>query len=149
MIMVNRNDKKYLACPVSSHYIAQYLPDLQRYISNEERFQELRNHRSARDGNDHHMTIFSAQEYSKISLQEFEAQRHLFSSAWISILGVGKAVSYNRIADFETYYLICESRKLNELRQRLGFAKRDFHITLGFAPEDLHNVSKSKDTKIF
>jgi len=148
MRLKNRAKRDYLACQISSSTIARYTPYFREVVGDNKKFELLRNHRSARDGQDHHMTIFSAEEFAQISTDELEEVKSFMSISWISVLGIGRAASENKIDNFESFFLVCESRKLNEMRKRLGFSKRDFHITLGFLPEDLHNVSKSKDTLV-
>lgn len=48
----------------------------------------------------------------------------------------------------EVYFKVLEWQSANEFRQKLGLQPKDFHITVGFSINDIHNVSKDKSTLI-
>ena len=58
------------------------------------------------------------------------------------MLGVGKAESKGNTS----YFVVCESDKLDAVRTRLGLPKQDLHITIGFDKRDVFGVVKDKSS---
>jgi len=58
----------------------------------------------------------------------------------LEMLGVGKATKENN----QAYFIVCNSEKLDAVRNRFGLPKQDFHITIGFNPKDVFGVPKNK-----
>jgi hypothetical protein len=54
--------------------------------------------------------------------------------------GIGMATK----SDNTSYFIVCESNKLDAIRTRYDLPKFDFHITLGFKWKDVHGVPKNK-----
>ena len=58
----------------------------------------------------------------------------------LEMLGVGKAEAKGNAA----YFVVCQSDKLDALRDRFELPKQDFHITLGFDKKDVFGVPKNE-----
>ena len=62
------------------------------------------------------------------------------SSIDVTIVGLGQAFDGLDTAVFA----VCKSRGASQIRERLHLAPRDFHITLGFDPRDIHDKHKDQ-----
>jgi hypothetical protein len=60
----------------------------------------------------------------------------------LQMLGVGKAESKGNTS----YFIVCESDKLDAVRTRFELTKQDFHITIGFDKKDVFGVVKDKSS---
>ena len=60
----------------------------------------------------------------------------------MKILGIGRVKKGND----DVFFLVVTWDAANNLREALGLEKKDFHITLGFANKDLHDVGKGEST---
>jgi sulfatase maturation enzyme AslB (radical SAM superfamily) len=58
----------------------------------------------------------------------------------LEMLGVGTAAK----GDNRTYFIVCNSDKLDAVRTRFGLGNQDFHTTLGFKDKDVFGVPKNK-----
>ena len=56
------------------------------------------------------------------------------------MMGLGKASRNENTA----YFVVCNSKKLDEIRKMYGLKEHDFHITLGFKHKDVFGVRKNK-----
>ncbi len=94
-----------------------------------------------RDGDDFHLTVITSQEINLIS-GDINAifSKYNQSPIQVDVLGLGK--------NSNSYYLVCVSAQLDNLRQELGLDSKDFHITLGFNQTDSHDIPKDIDTII-
>ncbi len=98
-------------------------------------------YKTKRDGNNkYHLTVITAQEMKNINKEELEKEFEFQKHVNFNVLGLGTNSS--------CYYLVCVSSQLDNLRMKFNLKSFDFHITLGFAHSDQHNISKSIDTLI-
>ena len=58
----------------------------------------------------------------------------------LQFLGVGAAQKNEN----RSYYIVCKSGKLKDIRDRYELPERDFHITLGFLYRDVFGVRKNE-----
>lgn len=87
-----------------------------------------------RDNGHYHMTIMSSAEFSKFK----HNQTLIDAPINISFLGYGMLEADNT----KTHFLVCFSNDAQKLRQNAGLPLKDFHVTVGFDPKDLHRVNK-------
>ena len=59
-------------------------------------------------------------------------------------LGLGQVIQGKNAAWFK----VIEWKSAAEFRKKLGLTEKDFHITIGFILNDIHNVEKNKDTLV-
>ena len=95
--------------------------------------------RARRDGPLHHITIISPGEFANLSdvrdMGSLSLPRFDFDLGTVSVIHtMARTVIFTP----------AESPDANEFRSQLGLGPRDFHITLGFLPSDIHSVRKSQ-----
>jgi len=128
------------------------LPFLERLksILNEEEYDLYTGNQQARDHGVYHMTVINAMDYGRLTksmgMDKFVAALQPIFEYEIDdleMLGVGKAESKGNAA----YFVVCQSDKLEALRDRFELPKHDFHITLGFDKKDVFGVPKNEIIK--
>lgn len=62
----------------------------------------------------------------------------------LSFLGIGKATKENNTS----FFIIAESKKIQEIRCNLGLSENNLHVTIGFDKKDVHGINKSITSKI-
>lgn len=135
------NGDEYLAVPVPTKLTKSWSRKLQRKLSRQH-FTRLRDKRHARDGSAFHITIVSPMELKELSADQIGLVE---GESGNSLLGaLGRAAR----GDAETYYIIVESAFGAFLRSRAGLPPKDFHVTLGFYPNDVHGISKDASTAL-
>jgi hypothetical protein len=95
----------------------------------------------------YHMTILTVPEYRKALGIYGPHNWFNITIDDIQLLGIGKAT---KSLNDETYYIVAESKTLNNFRTSLNYLKKslivepkDFHITLGFDIKDIFGVRKN------
>ena len=103
----------------------------------------------ARDGGKYHITVINVMDYGRLTksmgMDKFVSALQPILEYEIDdldMLGVGKAESKGNTS----YFVVCESDKLDAVRTRFGLPKQDFHITLGFDKRDVFGVTKDANT---
>lgn len=103
----------------------------------------------ARDGGKYHITVINVMDYGRLTksmgMDKFVSALQPILEYEIDdldMLGVGKAESKGNTS----YFVVCESDKLDAVRKRFGLPKQDFHITLGFDEKDVFGVVKDKSS---
>ena len=91
------------------------------------------NHQN-RDKNKYHITIISSNEIQNLDLfEETEIEVDLFN------FGLGKSQKN----DNEIYYLVVYCNYFDKIRKSFELNSKDYHITLGFKLNDIHNIDKN------
>lgn len=101
----------------------------------------IENHHSKYNG-EYHVTLIDSNEFqfcSALTVLEL-----IGIEVEINVLGLGKAAKGGAIC----FFLVCESVELAALRGVMKLPPKDFHITLGFSDQDLHQVSKGRSSLI-
>lgn len=100
-----------------------------------------------RDGGQHYLKVITVLEYDKLcqslGMDKFiNSLESIFDYEIddIKILGLGKAERDSN----KSYFLVINSDKLDEIRNRYDLPKVDFHITLGFKWKDVEGVRKNQ-----
>ena len=97
------------------------------------------------DRGEFHITILSPAEVRDLKKRLPEK---LYSPIGIagypSYLGVGMQKEPGN----EVYFVVVEWLEAQKVRESLGFAPKDLHITMGFRVRDIHNAPKDKSTLI-
>ena len=141
------NGQNYLAIKVELSNIQPFLDRLQSELG--EDFLLYTSNQIARDGGKYHITVINVMDYGRLvkslgmdkflsgleSILEYEIDD-------LDMLGVGKAESKGNTS----YFVVCESDKLDAVRTRFGLPKQDFHITIGFDKNDVFGVTKDKSS---
>lgn len=82
-----------------------------------------------------HITVLSVPEMSKAK----ELDTIHIDISDIEIKGVGSLTDMH----METFFIVVESKKINQFRTSLGLKEKDLHVTIGFTHKDLFNGRKN------
>ncbi|MCJ8320979.1 MAG: hypothetical protein MJK12_15175 [Colwellia sp.] len=126
----------YLGGLVSKAELAAYLTELKLILG--DKFQQYRSNQSQRDHGMFHLTIINPSEYQFID----KAKITLGEQYSVTLLGLGKVAKSRQ----ESYFVVAQSPDAQLFRQQNVLSLKDFHITLGFFPQDIYGVKKDKST---
>ena len=125
-----------------------YLTQLQGLLKEE--FNYYRALQVARDHQLFHLTILSPREYQLADkaivdkLLTPDVSHSFTSQLNVTLFGLGKVTQDNSTA----FFVIAQSADAQLIRQRFILPAKDFHITLGFNPNDIYGVDKGLSTLI-
>ena len=138
----------YLGAIISRAELSSYLIKLEQLLGDS--FQQYRAFQAARDHQLFHMTLISPQEYQladKALVEQLLApdfNSNFSSQLNVTLLGLGKVELDNK----ETFFVVAQSGDAQLIRQRFLLKNKDFHVTLGFNPNDIYGVKKDSSTLI-
>jgi hypothetical protein len=134
----------YLGIDIHKESIQPFLNDLSDIIGDE--YVKYTEYQEKRDLGHYHITVINVMEYNSLSknmgMDKFvNSLDSLFKYEIddLKMMGVGTAERNGNRA----YFIVCQSEKLNAIRQRYNLGKLDFHITLGFFHRDVFGVPKN------
>lgn len=127
----------YVGGKVNAADLELYLSQMKKILGDD--FTRYRQHQSERDHQTFHMTLINPYEYKTVT-KEIDIGTILS----VSLSGLGR-VSRN---DKTTYFVVAQSPQATSYRQKLMLTDKDFHVTLGFYPNDIYGVSKGVATLI-
>lgn len=127
----------YIGIGVPNNTVKPYLNQF-NVIKGEKAFSEMRKNQATRDHNSFHVTLINPFELKEIDQGSFNFEQ----SFAIEFIGLGSAIKDSA----ETFFVVVESEKVQQVRTDLGLDKKDLHVTLGFTPNDVFGVSKGKDS---
>lgn len=119
----------------------KHLRRLKNYLETSN-FNKVCKNRTARDNKLHHITIVSPTELRKLNKKEIEEVLH--KTVFYTLADVGE----QHCGENSCYFITATSIQAQNLRENLGLANKDFHVTLGFDAEDIHDVIKDETTHI-
>jgi len=96
----------------------------------------LDRNRVNRDGRHAHLTVVAPGEIEKLS----DEQLNMLTGQEVPVVlgGIGKVDN----AESASYFVACTSHHIAYLRSRSDLGPRDLHVTLGFEPTDIYDMSK-------
>ena len=127
---------QYPGIDIPEEDVEPYLNQLKDIVG-EEKYQKLTTNQKKRDGNEYHITLLTPQEFEHIKFDNVGA---LGKKVTVEYIGLGKAKKNKD----EAYFVVVSFLEGNEIRESLGLAKRDFHVTLGFKSRDVYGMPKDK-----
>lgn len=137
----------YIGVNIPIGIVEPYLNELKEILGDKyETYTQLQKNR---DGGHYHITVIPVMDYNKLykdKLTDFVNSIELimkYPIDDIKLLGIGTA-SRN---ENTTYFIVCQSDKLDDIRNRFDLPKHDFHITLGFYHKDVFGVRKNEVLK--
>lgn len=138
----------YIGLKVPKHVVEPYLEELEDLLGDD--FIEYVNSQKKRDHNEHHITVINVMDYNRLS-KEMGIDKFINSLENIfkyeiddlDMLGIGKAEKDKNRA----YFIVCNSDKLDAIRNVYSLPKQDFHVTLGFLYKDVFGVRKNEILK--
>jgi len=129
----------YLGGKVSLADLSRYLEQLKTALG-EEQYAIYRQYQAARDQQTFHITLVNPYEYQTIN----KAQLKLPEQFRVVLHGLGRVENDEK----KSYFVVASSADGQFIRQNLLLKNKDFHVTLGFYPDDIYGVSKGQDTLI-
>ena len=138
----------YLGIKVPNDVVDPFLDDLKEILSDD--FDTYTENQKKRDHDQHHITVINVMDYNKLA-KEIGVEKFVNSLESVlnyeiddlEMLGVGTVAK----GDNRTYFIVCNSDKLDAVRTRFGLGKQDFHVTLGFKDKDVFGVPKNEVIK--
>ena len=128
----------YIGGYVSKATLLPYLDKLKNILQHD--FVDYRANQAQRDHHSFHITLINPFEYQKLDKNKVTTGQMLS----FNLVGLGKAEKPGKAA----YFVIANSNDGQFYRQQLLLKPKDFHVTLGFKPQDVFGVSKGADTLI-
>ena len=136
----------YLGLDIPVSVVQPYLNEL-RDILGEDDYTKFTENQIKRDGGHYHITVINVADYNRLS-------KHMGVDKFVNsldpilkypiddlkLLGVGRAQKNENTA----FFIVCDSAKLEAIRNRFELEKHDFHITLGFNWKDVFGIRKNE-----
>ena len=126
----------YLGGKITEAELAPYLSQLKYLLGDE--YALFRHNQGQRDHFSFHMTLINPYEYQKLDASKLDLTQPLK----VTLLGIGRV----SVGDKTSYYVVANSPDGQFFRQKHLLAAKDFHVTLGFDPQDVYGVSKGEET---
>lgn len=130
----------YLVVSLAEDLIEPALDKLIDLIG-QNKFDEYNQNLLIRNNFKYHITVASPREWENLSSMRSST---IDLPANIELIGIGSVIKYKD----ETYFVICQSEDLQNIRENLKLPPRDFHITIAFKREDIHSVKKDLSTLV-
>lgn len=135
----------YLGIKVPNDVVDPFLDDLKEFLGDD--FDTYTRNQQDRDHGNYHITVINTMDYNRLA-KEVGVENFINSLETVlnyeiddlEMLGVGTATK----GDNTTYFIVCNSDKLDAVRTRFGLGNQDFHVTLGFKDKDVFGVPKNK-----
>lgn len=142
-------NQNYLGINIPNGVIEPFLKELKELIG-ESNYEEFTDYQQKRDHSSYHMTVINVMDYNKLS-KEIGMDKFInslepifkYELDDIKMMGLGTAERNENRA----YFVVCQSDKLEAIRNRYNLPKHDFHITLGFKYKDIFGVPKNEVLK--
>lgn len=136
----------YLGIDIPINIIQPFLNEL-RDILGDEDYNKFTEQQIKRDGGHYHITITNVIDYNRLSknlgIDNFVNSLDpilKYPIDDLKLLGIGRSQKNENIA----FYIVCQSDKLDAVRDRFNLPKQDFHITLGFLWKDIFGIRKNE-----
>lgn len=139
----------YLGIKMDKSTIDPFLNELKDIIG-EEDFDTFTQNQQTRDHGSYHITVINVMDYNRLA-KEMGMDKFVNSLDAIfkypiddlKMMGVGTAERNGNRA----YFVVCDSAKLDAIRDRYNLPNQDFHTTLGFKHRDVFGVRKNEVLK--
>ncbi|WDE03247.1 hypothetical protein SG34_017805 [Thalassomonas viridans] len=126
----------YLGGKISEAVLAPYLAQLKQELGAD--YALFRENQGKRDHFSFHMTLINPYEYQNLNIGPEQLKQPLT----VQLLGLGRVSAGKK----SSYYVVARSQDGQFFRQKHLLPAKDFHVTLGFNPQDVHGVSKGMET---
>lgn len=136
----------YLGLDIPVSVVQPHLNEL-RDILGEDDYVKFTENQIKRDGGHYHITVINVAHYNHLSknmgIDKFVNSLDpilKYPIDDLKLLGVGRAQKNENTA----FFIVCDSAKLEAIRNRYELQKQDFHVTLGFNFRDVFGVPKNE-----
>jgi hypothetical protein len=137
--------QNYLGIKIDKQNIELFLKKLKEHLKDD--YDQFIENQQKRDGSNYHLTVINVMDYNKLSkelgISNFvNSLDKIFSYPIddLKMLGIGTAQKNEN----KTFFIVCDSDKLNAVRKRYNLSDHDFHITIGFKYKDVFGVRKNQ-----
>lgn len=139
----------YLGIKFDKNSISRFLDELKEIIG-EDDFEVFTGNQQKRDRGSHHLTVINVMDYNRLA-KSMGVDKFVNSLDSVlkyeiddlKMMGIGTAEKNGN----RTYFIVCQSDKLDAIRTRYNLKQHDFHITLGFKHKDVFGVRKNEVMK--
>lgn len=135
--------QNYLGLKIPNDIIDPYLDKLKNHLGDD--FETYTENQQKSDNGHYHTTVINVADYMRLcksGMDEFinslEPIFH-YEIDDLDMRGIGTVTKDTNT----TYFIVCESDKLQAIRTRFELPEHDFHVTLGFNPKDVFGVRKN------
>ena len=140
--------QNYLGINIPSDIVDPFRNELETHLGAD--CELFINNQQKRDAGHNHITVINVMEYNRLCKEEgidkfINSLEPIFKYEIddLEFSGVGTAAKN----DNKTFFIVCESDKLDAIRTRYNLPKQDLHITIGFNPKDVFGVPKNEVIK--
>ena len=138
----------YLGIKIQDTQVHPFLEQLKDVLSDQ--YEEYTSNQKKGDSDGYHITVINVIDYNRLSkengIDKFVNSLDAILKASIDdlkLMGLGKAQK----GENTSYFIVCESELLDEVRKMYNLTDQDFHVTLGFKYKDVHGVRKNEVLK--
>lgn len=134
----------YLGVNISNDFVAPYLRELEEVLGDE--YEAYVKNQQDRDHGDYHITVVNVMDYNKLCKADMTKFVNSLDKVFkyeindLKFLGIGTAQKNENRA----YFIVCNSERLNAIRNRYELPPHDFHLTIGFKHRDVFGVRKNE-----
>ena len=136
----------YLGIDIPTTIVQPYLNELREILGDDD-YETFTGNQKKRDHSKYHITVINVADYNRLT-KEIGIDKFINSLDPIfkyqiddlKLLGVGRAQKNENTA----FFIVCQSDKLDAVRERFNLPKQDFHITIGFNWKDVFGVRKNE-----
>ena len=140
--------QNYLGLKIPNDIVDPYLDELKNHLGDD--FETYTENQQKRDNGHYHITVINVADYNRLSkdlgmdkfINSLEPIFH-YEIDDLDMRGIGTVTKNTNT----TYFIVCDSDKLEAIRTRFDLAQHDFHVTLGFDPKDVFGVRKNEVLK--
>jgi hypothetical protein len=139
----------YIGIKIQETQVTPFLNQLKEILGDQ--FDKFRDNQVKRDGGGFHITVLNVGEYNLLSKEKgIDKFINSIDSIMrvdiddVKLMGLGKTQKNENCS----YFVVVKSEILNEVRIKYDLEPKDFHITLGFDPKDVHGVRKNELLKL-
>lgn len=138
----------YIGINIYKDTVSPFLDRLKNILEGE--YDTYVKNQQNRDHGHYHITVINVMDYNRLS-KEMGIDKFINSleSCFdyeiddLKLMGLGTAQKN----DNRAYFIVVNSDKLNQIRERFNLPPHDFHITLGFKWKDVFGVRKNEVIK--
>jgi hypothetical protein len=135
----------YVGISIYPYTIQPYLTKLESILGDE--YEVYVQNQQNRDHGKNHITVINVMDYNRLS-KEMGMDKFINSLESVfdypiddlKFMGIGTAEKNGN----RTYFIVCKSDKLDQIRKKYSLPDQDFHITLGFKWKDVFGVRKNE-----
>ena len=132
----------YIGGVVDKAELTSYLTQMKGILGDE--FGHFRQAQKARDHHQFHVTLINPFELKELKSQDVTSILSKQQALTFKLDGLGRVSKKQSHA----YFVVAQSKEAQLLRNNLQLKNKDFHITLGFSPNDVFGIAKDRTSLV-